>query len=146
MRFIGCRSRWNVLWLGLVAVSSAGCFGTSDPLNRQAVSGEVTLKDVALDTGSIAFDPVDTTTGRPGGASIVDGKFELAKERGLPPGTYTVRVNSADLEGEPELPEDAPGDSRKLLPDRIPASWNSKSENTITVEDGGENHFVLSIP
>ncbi|RCS41197.1 hypothetical protein DTL42_21745 [Bremerella cremea] len=137
---------WSIFFLGLAAVSLTGCFGPSDPLNRQAVSGEVTLKNVALDTGNISFDPVDQTTGRPGGASIEQGKFTLPQERGLPPGTYKVRITSADESATPVTPDEAPGDSRKLAPDRIPASWNTKSEETVTIEDGGENHFVLAIP
>lgn len=139
-------SGWRMLVLGLVTTSFIGCFGPSDPLNRQAVTGEVLLKNVALDTGSISFTPVDMETGRPAGATIAEGNFSIAKEQGLPPGTYTVRVNSADESAAPVLPEGMPGDSRKLAPDRIPPSWNAKSEETITVEDGGENHFVLSIP
>lgn len=139
-------SRLGMLYFSLALTGLSGCFGPSDPLNRQAVSGEVTLKSAALDTGNISFDPVDQETGRPGGASIEAGKFTLPQERGLPPGTYTVRITSADEGAEPVLPEGAPGDSRKLAPDRVPASWNSKSQETITVEDGGENHFVLSIP
>ncbi len=139
-------SRWGLLMLGLSLVGLAGCFGPSDSLNRQAITGEVLLKNVALDTGSISFTPVDMETGRPAGATIKQGSFKIAQEQGLPPGTYTVRVNSADTTAEPVLPDGMPGDSRKLAPDRIPASWNSMSQETITVEDGGENHFVLSIP
>ncbi|WDI42974.1 hypothetical protein [Bremerella sp. P1] len=131
----------------VVSVSTlllAGCGGTADPLNRQAVTGEVTLSNQPLDTGSISFDPQDRTTGRPGGATILDGKFALDRQRGLPPGTYTVRVNSADAN---EMAAGEPGESRRALPkERIPSKWNSKSEQTITVVDGEENSFQFAIP
>lgn len=121
-----------------------GCGGSGDPLNRQAVSGEVTLSNQPLDTGSISFDPQDRENGRPGGATIEGGKFTLDRARGLPPGTYTVRVNSADAN---EMAVGEPGESRRVLAkERIPSKWNSKSEQTITVVDGEENSFQFAIP
>lgn len=146
MRNVGSHSAVGVLWIALLALTCTGCFGSADPLNRQAVSGEVLLNDKALETGSIAFDPVNPAEGRPGGVSIEGGKFDLPKERGLPPGTYTVRVSSPDTKGEPVDAPEAPGESRMVTPDRVPASWNSKSDHTVTIEEGGENHFTLSIP
>ncbi len=134
--------RWTIVTILFVGL--AGCGATSDPLNRQAVSGLVTLKDQPLDTGSISFDPQDRENGRPGGATISGGKFELDRERGLPPGTYTVRVNSADSSATEAVGE--PGESRQVAKERIPSKWNSKSEQTVTVVDGEENHFELSIP
>lgn len=121
----------------------AGCSGAADPLNRQAISGEVTLSKKPLDKGSISFEPQDLATGRPGGATILEGKFALDSQRGLPPGTYTVRVNSADSVTEAV---GEPGESRLLPKERIPAQWNSKSEQTITVVDGEENSFQFAIP
>lgn len=132
----------------MVCVSAAtlvfsGCGGSADPLNRQAISGEVTLGEKPLDNGSISFEPQDLTTGRPGGATILEGKFALDSQRGLPPGTYTVRVNSADSVTEAV---GEPGESRLLPKERVPAKWNSKSEQTITVVDGEENTFQFAIP
>ncbi|QDU74488.1 hypothetical protein Pan97_14960 [Bremerella volcania] len=121
----------------------AGCGASADPLNRQAVRGEVTLDSQPLDNGSISFDPQDREKGRPGGATILDGKFALERQRGLPPGTYTVRVNSADAQTEAV---GEPGESRRLAKERIPSQWNSKSEQTITVVDGEENTFQFAIP
>ncbi|MFN3150919.1 hypothetical protein [Bremerella sp.] len=122
----------------------SGCGGAADPLNRQAIRGEVTLSSQPLDSGSISFDPQDRENGRPGGATIVDGKFALERQRGLPPGTYTVRVNSADAN---EMAAGEPGESRRILAkERIPSKWNSKSEQTITVVDGEENSFQFAIP
>ncbi len=133
-----------MLLVGAGTFSIAGCGGPSDPLNRQAIRGEVTLKNQPLDNGSISFDPQDRENGRSGGATITDGKFVIDQKRGLPPGTYTVRVNSADSQTE-EVGE--PGESRRQLPkERIPASWNTKSDQTISVVDGEENSFQFAIP
>ena len=136
-----------MLLVGTGTFSFAGCGGPSDPLNRQAVSGEVTLNNQPLDNGSISFDPEDRENGRPGGATIADGKFTIDRERGLPPGTYTVRVNSADSVKESAGAAGEPGESRRQLPkERIPADWNTKSDQTITVVDGEDNSFQFAIP
>ncbi|MBA2115758.1 hypothetical protein [Bremerella alba] len=136
----------SVVLMLCVSVSTlflSGCGGAVDPLNRQAISGEVTLNDQPLDTGSISFDPQDRDQGRPGGATILDGKFSVESERGLPPGTYTVRINSADATAEAA---GEPGESRRLAKERIPTQWNSKSDQTITVVDGEDNSFQFAIP
>lgn len=136
----------SMAFMLLISVSTlffSGCGVAADPLNRQAIRGEVTLNNQPLDTGSISFDPQDRESGRPGGATIQEGKFVLDRERGLPPGTYTVRVNSADATA---LAVGEPGESRRLAKERIPSLWNSKSEQTITVVDGEENTFQFAIP
>ncbi|WP_166827937.1 carboxypeptidase-like regulatory domain-containing protein [Thalassoroseus pseudoceratinae] len=125
-----------------ISATLVGC-GSDDPLNRQAVSGMVSLKGEPLDTGSISFEPKGDGTTVGGGATITDGNFEIKQERGLPPGTYLVRVFSADEQGEKI---EMPGESRKLAPDRIPPEWNAASEQTIEVKDGDQNHFELKIP
>lgn len=127
--------------LGLV-----GCAGANDPLNRQAISGAVTLNGEPLNNGSISFDPQDREKGRSGGAVIENGEFRLDRQRGLQPGAYTVRIHSADTSTMAVADEAMPGDSRKVARERIPAQWNSQSEQTVTVEDGGKNHFEFAIP
>ncbi len=145
------RNQYRLPWslaaaCSLLALTLTGCGGPADELNRQAVSGQVTLNNQPLDRGSISFDPQDRENGRSGGATIENGSFTLPKERGLPPGSYTVRVYSADTTAEAVTPDGLPGDSSKVAPERIPAAWNSNSQEQVTVEDGGENHFELSIP
>jgi len=134
--------QWTIVTILVVVL--AGCGVASDPLNRQAVSGHVTFKDQPLDDGSISFDPQDRLNGRPGGATVSDGKFALERERGLPPGIYTVRINSADASVSETV--EAPGITRQVAKERIPTTWNSMSEQTVTVVEGEENHFELAIP
>lgn len=132
------------LW-GLMLVAIVGCGGgTSDPLNRQDVAGQVTFGGSPLDTGSISFEPQDASVSTSGGAVIENGKFALPKGRGLAPGTYAVRITSAE-QGAGEV-EEAPGDSSVVSKERIPANWNTQSDQTVTVEAGGENSFDFSIP
>ncbi|MCC9605090.1 hypothetical protein LOC68_24705 [Blastopirellula sp. JC732] len=133
----------------LAAVACAaliGCGGPKDTLNRQAVVGEVTLKGEPLDTGAILFEPQDSANGTNGGAVITAGRFEISKQRGLPPGVYVVRVSSPDSAPVVLAEGEAPGDSSKVAKERVPKTWNVESEQTITVEAGGENKFELAIP
>jgi len=136
----GCRGFW-----GLMLVALVGCGGgTSDPLNRQDISGQVTLQGQPLDTGTISFEPQAGTGGTSGGATIENGKFALPKGRGLAPGTYTVRLSSP--EGGPVVTDEAPGETPPPAKERIPASWNSQSEQTISVEAGKQNTFEFEVP
>ena len=54
-------------------------------------------------------------------ASVIDGKFSLAAEQGLPPGNYSVRLvpYEADIEEFQSYPSDKKQEivaSRKMLP------------------------------
>jgi hypothetical protein len=135
----------RVPWVGaLVATVLLGGCGKGDPLNKQAVSGTVTLKGEPLDQGAIQFAPADSGTKHTGGATIENGRFSAPAARGLPPGNYTVRISSAGHVARPA--EEAPGDSQNAAPERIPAEWNTDSKQQIKVEDGGKNHFEFNIP
>jgi len=123
-----------------------GCGGMSDPLNRQPVSGSVTFQGTPLDHGSISLETQNSSQGTSGGSVIENGQFSIARQRGLPPGEYTVRVYSSDMANLALPTGVAPGDSTRLPRERIPAAWNIQSEQTVTVEDGGANHFELAIP
>ncbi len=58
------------------------------------VSGTVTLDGQPVAMGSISFRPAKGTTGNTAGAAIVEGRYAVAAERGLPPGEYTVQVET----------------------------------------------------
>ena len=112
----------------------------SNPLNRQAVTGEIMLEGAPLTDGSIEFSPV--AEGTASGAVIQAGKFAIPAEKGLPPGDYLVRISAYNEDAEPiELP----GESNKIAEELIPAKYNTESEITFTVEAGQENVFTLNI-
>lgn len=131
-----------VVGLGLLV----GCGGPNDALNRQAVSGQVVLGDQAIDAGSISFEPQGEGPGIAGGAVIEAGKFELPRTRGLPPGKYTVRISSPDTSAQKVAVDDMPGELGRALPERVPAEWNSKTTQTVEIQDRGKNHFEFKIP
>lgn len=140
-----CSSRGYAGLLSLLLLS--GC-GQSDPLNRQAVSGHVSLAAEPLQ-GMIEFSPVGGS-GQAAGALIDAGKYSIASEKGLPPGDYEVRIYSASNEKAKaemgtESPE-APGEIIMVAKEKIPATYNSKTEQVRTVVAGQKNEFDFEIP
>lgn len=146
--FPQCLSAYGLFsraWLacGLLALC-AGC-GSSDPLERQAVSGKVTLHGAPLDAGSIQFMPAEGHEGRglAGGATIANGEYSIAQVRGLPPGVYKVMIFSA---GAVPAASAEPGAIAPPMEERIPAEFNVNSEHTVTVVAGEAKSFDFDIP
>lgn len=129
--------------LFLFCLVCSGC-GSSDGLNRKAVSGKVTVDGVAVPNGSVSFEPL-SKGGVGSGAVITKGKYSISKSDGLPPGKYRVQITGDDgtnfgvsagkMPGDEEMP------SRKQL---VPASWNSSSKQEIEVK--AEGPFVFDFP
>ncbi|MGC1273274.1 MAG: carboxypeptidase-like regulatory domain-containing protein [Planctomycetaceae bacterium] len=125
--------------------SLSGC-GAENELGRLPVSGTVLLDGEPLDSGTISFDPIDQATGTSGGATVTAGQFEIATERGLPPGIYRVRISAptggvAASDAEPP----PPGEPTETAKERIPASWNTESQEQVEVKEGEENIFTFPI-
>lgn len=123
----------------MLMLMSSGC-GKTDPLNRQAVSGKITLSGEPLKAGSIEFSPVEN--GSPSGASIQNGNYAIPKEKGLPPGDYVVRISASDAA---EQAIEVPGESNKISKELIPAKYNTKSTLRFHVDDEGQNVFDLDV-
>src|SRR5690606_35988923 len=117
-----------------------GC-GPTNELGREPISGTVNFDGKPLDRGSISFEPAGEG-GTRSGATIENGTFSIPEQRGLPPGRYLVRINSADGEGPAE---EMPGESNRLQRERIPPAWNTNSKEEIEVTDGGENTFTFDV-
>lgn len=128
----------------LLALAVAPGCGSGDSLNRQAVSGTVTLDGQPLDQGTIEFVPTDAQ-GLLSGSLITSGNFAVPADKGLPPGKYTVRISSAEATGGPAAPSGADLDNSQPAKERIPAKYNSESELTAEVTDGGANTFTFDL-
>jgi hypothetical protein len=122
----------------LAMVCLAGCGG--DIGNRVAVSGTVLVKGEPLDQGTIEFIPhpgVKTQSG----AMITNGRFTIPAEKGLEPGTYTIKISSVEGGGPTDEPGGLPGKEPK---ERIPAKYNAKSKLTEEVKKG-DNKFEFKL-
>lgn len=128
----------------LLLIVTVGC-GPTDSLNRQAISGTVTLDGQPLENGTIEMVPVDAGEGVASGANITDGSYEIPQEKGLPPGKYTVRISAAA--GSPTKTSKAPPGEGDVQPaeERIPARYNAQSELTAEVTDGSPNTFDFEL-
>jgi hypothetical protein len=132
----------------LLAVASAalsilsGCGGASD--GRRAVSGQVLLNGNPLTSGSIEFSPL-APGGVQSGALIEAGQYAIPRDQGLTPGEYRVAI----IDSPPAAPLPAghmPGDPLPPPPKpQVPASWNSKSQQKVTVGDTGAAKFDFEI-
>ncbi|WP_150106129.1 carboxypeptidase-like regulatory domain-containing protein [Rubinisphaera brasiliensis] len=111
-------------------------------MNRQSVSGTVSLAGDPVITGLIEFCPVGNE-GVSSGASIADGEYSIPSAKGLPPGDYLIRISSAGEEAVAS--KEMPGEA-KLQKELIPASYNVNSQEIRSVSAGEKNIFDFEIP
>lgn len=123
----------------LTLLWGSGC-GKTDPLNRQAVSGKITLNGEPLKSGTIEFAPVENGTSS--GATISNGEYSVPQAKGLPAGEYIVRISANDAT---EQPIEVPGESNKIAKELIPNTYNTKSTLRFRVEDKKDNVFDLHV-
>lgn len=113
-----------ILLIGL----NQGC--GSNPLGRRAVSGQVTLNGVPIESGSIDFQPLQGG-GVGSGAVITDGSYTIDEEQGLPTGKYKVTVFASDPNAQLLPPGAMPGDELPPSPPPkqvVPPDWNETIE------------------
>jgi hypothetical protein len=124
--------------LSLAVLCCGGC-GADNPLGRLAISGSVTLDGEPLPSGTIAFAPQDPA-GVSSGGMISEGAYAIVAERGLPPGTYDVRIFSPD--SDDTAPAGPPGPlGPPAVEERLPARYNTETELSITVTADGSAEF-----
>lgn len=81
-------------WLCLSIIVLIGCGCSPSGPERINVFGEVSFNGEPIEDGEIAFQPEAGTEAPPSSAPIIDGKYKLAPQWGLVPGTYKVLVRS----------------------------------------------------
>jgi hypothetical protein len=129
-------SRWALVASLLALAGAPGC-GSGDNLDRQAVSGTVTLDGQPLSTGTIRFDPTSAEAGTQVSAPIQGGKYSLSRRDGPVPGKYTVQITSIESSKFEPPAGKMPGEV--VMPktkENVPAKYNLKSELTATVKSG----------
>ncbi len=143
-------------------LAGAGCGEAEHPGGLLAVSGTVQIGGRPVESGSIQFHPTSTLQASGAGATIRDGSFRLAAERGLAPGSYAVEVWPAAPADEPasgmtfdpitgaEVPEAVPppGSRSGLIPTAMPRGAGPETPAVrieIEVTPGGPNQFEIEI-
>lgn len=144
----GCRFGLAIpLMIGIV-----GCGGAAhDDLPRRAISGTVTFDGQPLKTGFIQFHPATATEGMAAGGEIIDGRFDIPRDKGPVPGSYKVQINSLDEVPPPAVDADQmPGEIQ--IPDRrtvssrpIPPRYNAHTELTAVVSPDKENTYKFDL-
>ncbi len=131
------------LALAICCTSLIGCGPKSD---RLEISGEVMLDGEPLDKGTIRFTAKIDGKDLAAGVSIKNGEYLIPKEKGLPPGTYSLEINSPDKSGKmvPYLQGKTPT-GLMVAVNRIPAEYNVSGNKTIEVDAATKNHFVFDI-
>lgn len=110
----------------LVLVALFGC-GSSDGLNRQAISGTVTLDGEPLTSGAILFEPASNESGTAVGATIRQGSFAVSRVEGPVPGSYRVRVYASTRKQAPPAKGQTDRTPRPMV-ERLPPHYNARSE------------------
>ncbi|QDT54254.1 hypothetical protein Pan44_22820 [Caulifigura coniformis] len=126
----------------LCVLTLLGC-GEDDPLNRQAVSGKVTIDSSPVEFGSIEFNPTGPN-GVMSGAMISQGEYHIPADKGLPPGEYLIRIYAPSE--KTEVIEQAPGEMTRAAKELAPPEYNTKTTQKRTVEAGKDNVFDFAMP
>lgn len=103
--------------------------------HRHAVVGNVSWEGSPLGVGVISFRPLEKQRFN-SGAAIQDGFFSIPADKGLLPGKYLVRINSAVA--DPRFPAPPPGerDTRPGI-EILPQRYNAQSDLTAEIGKWG---------
>jgi hypothetical protein len=146
------RMKWNselrrTVLLGALMLSAItlGCGARSD---LAAIKGRVKFKNgEAINRGSIEYDRTDPAAAFQSGARIVDGAYEIPREKGLRPGKYIVRINAASalLSGNDAPGSGGPGRAGKLPEETVSQKYNSQSNLVVEVTDEAMQTFDFEV-
>ena len=118
---------------GVLMAMCAGCGGAPE---TTAVSGGVTFDGEPVAEGQVAFEP--QSGGRMAYAVISGGKYATAKDRGVEPGRYLVRITASRPSGKLAEEDSFIRDEASAVVNEqfIPAKYNSASELTVEIKPG----------
>ena len=128
-----------VFCFGLVV--SVGC--SPDTGGRLGFSGTVTFRGAPLQKGVVEFTSADRT--RQSGSGIAKGAFAVPATRGLPPGTYTVRVTAVQEAAAAPAGPPGPESMQQTATDMIPPEYNERSTLTAEIKQGSPNQFSFEL-
>ena len=127
----------------LVLTPLFGC-GSSDGLNRQAISGSVTLDGQPIAIGAILFEPATQESGTAVGATIRKGNFTISRPEGPVPGSYRVRVYASSGIQAPPARGQTDRTPRPMV-ERVPSRYNTQTELLEKVVGQHANRFRFEL-
>jgi hypothetical protein len=137
------------IWLTLFVVSAAAvvlslpsCARSVPSGDRLALSGRVTWKGEALESGSIHFVSPTYQAGGP----IRGGSYAISREFGLPPGKYTVTISRVLDQPAPRRTAPGPEHMEQQGVEQLPREFSEVGAHTIEVKAAGQNRFDFDIP
>lgn len=115
------------------ATVAIGCGGAPEQTN---VTGKITFDGEPVANGQIEFEPQGA--GRMAFAAIADGAYATAKDRGVRPGKYLVRITATRPTGKSaELGAFAADAASAVVNEQfIPTKYNSSSEISVEIAPG----------
>lgn len=123
----------------LFAFCVVGCGGGSDQAKTGTVKGNVTLDGNPLESGKITFDE---------GADVPAVTLDIkngAYEGPVTVGKKTVRITAMKSVAAPAGMAGQPGYEDGVQQNYLPAKYNTESEETREVKDGGPNEFDFTV-
>jgi hypothetical protein len=148
-----CVARKGARWFRALTVAVlfpagltlAGC-SSGDGLDRQPVTGSVTLDGAPLAKGTIRFTPTSNEAGTDTSAEISGGKYAFSKKTGPVAGNYSVSISSIDDPGIQAKEGMVPGDFRPPTPkDTVPPQYNVKTTLTAAVKAGASESIDFNL-
>lgn len=135
-------------WCGLLlfSVFYAGC-ADENAVGRFVLSGTVTYDGQPVTNGTIELFPAAGNTGKPAGAEIIDGRYEMQRTLGPELGNYEVVILANRPSGR-RVPADEGSSEMVDIPEQyIPAIYNTRT--TLKAEVSGDQadlNFDLERP
>jgi hypothetical protein len=120
-----------------------GC-GSNDGLDRQAISGLVTLDGQRISRGAILFEPATQESGTAVGATILQGTFFISRHEGPVPGSYLVRLYSSSEVQAPPSKRQTDRTPRPMV-ERFPPCYNTRTELRVRVHDRSVNRYNFNL-
>jgi hypothetical protein len=135
--------RAALLGLGVLAFSAVGCSRSST--ERAPVRGQVLIDHQPLAEGSIAFFPVEGTTGPSAGGVIHDGRYDIPRDRGVIVGRNRVEIRGFRQTGKTVRDVWKPGEPVAERVRALDPEYNDHSTLVREIQQG-RNQLDFDLP
>jgi hypothetical protein len=136
--------RWGRVFPLFLLTMAVGC---GDEGSRAEVHGTVTFEKQPVESGSIAFIPIDGTQGPATGGPIEGGAYRLARRDGPVIGPHRVEIRATRKTGQQILAgpgAENPSAMVDVVEMHVPAKYNSQSTLTAKIQ-AGVNKFDFDL-